>query len=676
MKPYQYLIAVILFFVGVFMFSEKAVAAPGPNDEVYLHYDCAPDPDDIHAIAAGRLLTERLGVTPNVIIGTHGDTLGDRYLSRQCNEIATQAYGNDYRDVGNNHSASSVFTAQEWDAVIARGGRVFVAEGGPSDYTFDVLQRMTQDTQRVTIVQHSAYNEMFTNAGALNSVRNNTQYIRIDDGNQSGNGTADFRDEFTTTLRNQIAGEPLWTTAVRLFGVRLDFSDTVEVLRIFDIGLDQVSGIPSFLSFIDGPAAPAPAPAVTQVGASVITIQAENFETMRGVGDKTWVTRSELGETGIQLLPDTRVTANDRLISGVNFWDLPGAAPETTYTIDVQVGGEYRVEVRALSRGSEDNGAHVGVNGDFSGATRVQWCQGRGQWTYSSAIRTATNHCGVPDAARAILSAGSNTITLQAREDGLFVDEIRFIPLGVTVAAPAPTPAPAPVQPVVASTTGQCAVTGNSLGAAVAAYEQQCALASGNRDCDPVNGVWFCGNFNNPRSVILPGGDTLPPVAPAPTPAPAPAPVDTPTVQICVAQVCQQVDESTANEIRVILGRPVVDDDSSATVFRMLDLPISGVLRTPTANYADSYSYMNKCYISSGFDHGAGDLTIGGVNARTIAANQNPPVGIDQADAIYNDINCGNGPANTAGDEDWCPGRVDSGITGCLIAGPDIRDQL
>ena len=38
----------------------------------------------------------------------------------------------------------------------------------------------------------------------------------------------------------------------------------------------------------------------------------------------------------------------------------------------------------------------------------------------------------------------------------------------------------------------------------------------------------------------------------------------------------------------------------------------------------------------------------------------------------YNDVQCGNGPANDAGDEDpeACPGRVDMGYDGCGVIGP------
>ncbi len=116
-----------------------------------------------------------------------------------------------------------------------------------------------------------------------------------------------------------------------------------------------------------------------------------------------------------------------------------------------------------------------------------------------------------------------------------------------------------------------------------------------------------------------------------------------------------------------------VANHTVATQYKRLTLPVPVV--SPGLSWADSYSHQNSCYIASSFDHGAGELKIGGVSVQAILEMQSGP-GIEHADAIYNDINCGNGPANSAGDENWCPGRVDLGVDGCVIAGPDIVDQL
>ena len=113
---------------------------------------------------------------------------------------------------------------------------------------------------------------------------------------------------------------------------------------------------------------------------------------------------------------------------------------------------------------------------------------------------------------------------------------------------------------------------------------------------------------------------------------------------------------------------------STTTQYKLLTIPVPD-MAPANLGWADSYSYQNKCYISSDLDHDADQITIGGMSTADIQNTQNAP-GIEFADALYNDINCGNGPPNNAGDEDWCPGRVDLGAAGCLIAGPDIADQL
>jgi len=141
-------------------------------------------------------------------------------------------------------------------------------------------------------------------------------------------------------------------------------------------------------------------------------------------------------------------------------------------------------------------------------------------------------------------------------------------------------------------------------------------------------------------------------------------------------QLSDLVDAPTPAPVEpppVVQPPVVVPPASGVTRFMLLELPDS--TRTPSSNYADSYSYQGRCYIASNFDHGIGNATIGGRNVRDIAATQGGP-GINQADATYNSINCGHPPYNNAGDEQICPGVVTLGRAGCLIAGPDIRDQL
>lgn len=89
--------------------------------------------------------------------------------------------------------------------------------------------------------------------------------------------------------------------------------------------------------------------------------------------------------------------------------------------------------------------------------------------------------------------------------------------------------------------------------------------------------------------------------------------------------------------------------------------------------WLDSYSFNGSCYCQSTFDHAIGDIivAVGSSNrtVREVCALLGPGPGRENR-PIYNDIQCGNGPPNDAGDEDTCPGRVDHGREGCGYIGP------
>ncbi len=90
-------------------------------------------------------------------------------------------------------------------------------------------------------------------------------------------------------------------------------------------------------------------------------------------------------------------------------------------------------------------------------------------------------------------------------------------------------------------------------------------------------------------------------------------------------------------------------------------------------SWKDSYSVDGKCYCDSTFDHDIGTIEVetpdGTKTVLEVCEAIGPGPGAE-GNPIYNDIQCGNGPANDAGDEDWCPGRVDQGEAGCCTVGP------
>lgn len=131
------------------------------------------------------------------------------------------------------------------------------------------------------------------------------------------------------------------------------------------------------------------------------------------------------GNKYIEALPDTRVTHDDKLIAGENFFPLPGFGGIVSYKVKVKSAGKYYVWVRAFSSGPEDNGLHVGVNEKWpeSGA-RIQLCQGKNKWTWSSAQRVPENHCGTPqNIFIEFKKKGDHIISFSMREDGFELDK-------------------------------------------------------------------------------------------------------------------------------------------------------------------------------------------------------------------------------------------------------------
>ncbi|GAK98027.1 hypothetical protein JCM19294_1649 [Nonlabens tegetincola] len=87
--------------------------------------------------------------------------------------------------------------------------------------------------------------------------------------------------------------------------------------------------------------------------------------------------------------------------------------------------GRYYVWVRAYSTGSEDNGIHVGLDGEWPEyGKRMQWCKGKNKWTWESKQRTKEEHCGVPHQIYLdIEKAGTHDIQFSMREDGFKFDK-------------------------------------------------------------------------------------------------------------------------------------------------------------------------------------------------------------------------------------------------------------
>ena len=129
----------------------------------------------------------------------------------------------------------------------------------------------------------------------------------------------------------------------------------------------------------------------------------------------------------MEILPDTRASHGDKLIGGENFSNEPGKLAVLHYRVHFETPGRYYVWVRAYSTGSEDNGLHVGLNGEWpESGQRLQWCEGKHSWHWESKQRTEQQHCGEPHKIYLdIEEAGEHEIMFSMREDGFEFD--RFL---------------------------------------------------------------------------------------------------------------------------------------------------------------------------------------------------------------------------------------------------------
>jgi CubicO group peptidase (beta-lactamase class C family) len=153
---------------------------------------------------------------------------------------------------------------------------------------------------------------------------------------------------------------------------------------------------------------------------------------LEGVGKPTTWTQGILsaatsasGKRFLRLLPDTRRTHEDALVAGENFTNESGKIAVVSYRVNFKQPGRYYVWVRAFSTGTEDNGVHVGLNGQWpEHGKRMQWHDGKNKWTWGCAQRTEQKHSGVPmQIYLDVKKAGVHTVEFSMREDGFAFDQ-------------------------------------------------------------------------------------------------------------------------------------------------------------------------------------------------------------------------------------------------------------
>lgn len=138
--------------------------------------------------------------------------------------------------------------------------------------------------------------------------------------------------------------------------------------------------------------------------------------------------RSASGQAYVEVLPDTRTNHDERLIHNENFVNVPGVMAVLDYDVEFTTPGRYYVWVSAYSTGTEDNGVHVGLDGEWpESGQRMQWCEGKNSWAWASKQRTQEVHCGEPGLIYLdVEKAGRHTVSFSMREDGFEMDQWRM----------------------------------------------------------------------------------------------------------------------------------------------------------------------------------------------------------------------------------------------------------
>lgn len=244
----------IFAVTAVALFADIALADYRNDvDLISLHYDHAPDRDDAHAAVAGLMVTSQLRISPIVVSGAYGDGNRQRY-NPAAEKVMSATWGNQWTNAHDDWNNSVASTASRWLSTLNQGGDIYVAEGGQSDFTSDVVRdiqgRSSVDTtNRITVVQHSGWNENQANPADLRFVKDNTNYLRIDNGNFS-NDTANLNQRsasFVATARSSRFSEA-WEAAFSYLNPneKLDFSDTVALLHILGIDKTVVATVDDF----------------------------------------------------------------------------------------------------------------------------------------------------------------------------------------------------------------------------------------------------------------------------------------------------------------------------------------------------------------------------------------------------------------------------------------------
>jgi hypothetical protein len=217
---------------------------------------------------------------------------------------------------------------------------------------------------------------------------------------------------------------------------------TMRRLAFVLMGLTTIAtGLAAFADNLTTPIA-APDLVFAEVD-GIVAVEAEHFYKQTLTEKRAWyITSSKntadlkpdpdpahvVGASGgayLEILPDSRANHDEKLIQGENFTDKPGLMAVLHYKIHIKTPGRYYVWVRSFSSGSEDNGVHVGLDGQWPASGKRWQTVHKQKWAWECKQRTPEVHTGVPmHLYLDIEKAGDHEIMFSLREDGFEMDKI------------------------------------------------------------------------------------------------------------------------------------------------------------------------------------------------------------------------------------------------------------
>ncbi|MDZ8118507.1 hypothetical protein P9H32_07690 [Pontiella sp. NLcol2] len=273
-------IATFFFTMAITVHATARPAFEPDKDLLIAQYDSKPDPDDLHAqAAAGCMLNhpDWQNVTVFAVAGAYGIQKGKYMDSSSLFSMAFGEKNKGWTDAHKDWDGSVKRIKSRAEAVLKKGGKVWVAEAGQSNITADWVKALIDGgmneaivKKRVIVVQHSLWNENQTDPADLDYVKSKTDYFALDDGNapfdetswgdRGAYSTPEYRSKNAAFMKSAKASSnkkaaAYWTEAERIIdhyypegfphewsfikpgGV--DFSDTVEIWWILE---DAVEG--------------------------------------------------------------------------------------------------------------------------------------------------------------------------------------------------------------------------------------------------------------------------------------------------------------------------------------------------------------------------------------------------------------------------------------------------